>query len=94
MSLFDLHHSIERINNPTERQRNIEKVLESRPVYPADDMVMKKVGRIDGQLTSEGCAIGMGDTVIGATALVHEEPVLTRNVEHFDRINDLEIESY
>lgn len=94
MSLFELHHSIERVRTPKERRRDVELVLESKQVYPADGVVMKKAGRIDGRLTSEGRAIGMGDTIIGATALVHEEPVLTRNVGHFERLDDLEIESY
>lgn len=94
VSLFELHHSIERVNDPDGRRREIEMVLESRPTYPADGTVMNKAGRIDGRLTSEGRAIGMGDTIVGATALVHEERVLTRNVGHFERIDDLEIESY
>ena len=94
VSLFELYHSVERVRNPAERRRRIEAVLDSRPTYPADGAVMRKAGRIDGRLTSEGRAIGMGDTVIGATALVHEEPVLTENVEHFERIDGLEIESY
>lgn len=94
VSQFELYHSIERVNDPAERRRKIEAVLESKPTYPADDAVMKKAGRIDGRLTSDGRAIGIGDTVIGATALVHEEPVLTGNVGHFERIDGLEIESY
>ena len=69
-------------------------VLESRPTYNATGTVMKKAGHIDGRLTSQGCAIGMGDTIIAATALIHERPVLTRNVSHFERIEGLEIESY
>lgn len=55
---------------------------------------MKKAGRIDRRLAANGRAIGMGDTIIAATAVVHEEPILTRNVDHFDRIDDVEIESY
>lgn len=94
VSQFELYHSIERVENSRERRRRIENVLETKPVYPADGAVMKKAGRIDGQLASEGQAIGIGDTVIGATALVHEEPVLTRNVDHFERIEGLDIESY
>lgn len=94
VSLFELHHSIERVDNPLERRRRIEAVLESKPTYPANSTAMKKAGRIDGRLTSEGRAIGMGDTIIAATALVQEEPVLTENVKHFERIDDLEVESY
>lgn len=94
MSLFELHHSVERVRDPDRRRRAIDAVLETRHTYPADDAVMKKAGRIDGRLTSDGRAIGMGDTIIGATALVREEPVLTRNVDHYGRIDDLEIETY
>ncbi|WP_255167048.1 type II toxin-antitoxin system VapC family toxin [Natrononativus amylolyticus] len=94
VSQFELYHSVERIENPGERRRRIETVLESRPVYPADGPVMKKAGRIDGRLTADGRAIGIGDTIIGATALVNEVPVLTRNVDHFERIDGLDIESY
>lgn len=94
MSLFELYHGLARVGDSADRRRRIEAVLESKPVYPADGAVMKKAGRIDGRLTAEGQAIGMGDVVIAATALVHEEPVLTRNVDHFERIDDVEIESY
>ena len=94
MSLFELYHSLERVHNPDDRRQQIDAVINTKTTYPADDTVMKKAGRIDGRLTSEGEAIGIGDTIVGATALIHEEPVLTRNVAHFERINDLAIESY
>ncbi|WP_241430863.1 PIN domain-containing protein [Natronolimnohabitans innermongolicus] len=94
VSQFELYHSVERVNDPSERRRRIENVLETRSVYPADGAVMKKAGRIDGRLTLEGRAIGISDTIIGATALIHEEPVLTRNVDHFERVDGLDIDSY
>lgn len=94
VTLYELHHSIERVSNPDERRRRIDAVLGTKPTYPADATVMKKAGRIDGRLTSEGRGIGMGDTIIGATALVHEEPVLTENTEHFERVDGLELDSY
>jgi len=94
VSQFELYHSVERVNNPGKRRRNIEKVLETRFVYPADGPVMKKAGRIDGRLTADGQAIGISDTIIAATALVHEESILTRNIRHFERVSGLDIESY
>ncbi|ELY72445.1 nucleic acid-binding protein [Natronobacterium gregoryi SP2] len=42
----------------------------------------------DGRLTAIGRAIGIGETIVGATALVHEESVLTRTVAHFERTTD------
>lgn len=94
VSLYELFHGVERVDDSAERRRAIESVLETKPVYAADSAVMKKAGRIDGRLASEGQAIGVGDTVIAATALVHEEPVLTRNVGHFERIEGLDVRSY
>nr|WP_303650297.1 PIN domain-containing protein [Halalkalicoccus sp. NIPERK01] len=94
VSLFELYHSVERVKESADRRRRIEAVLDSKPTYSADDAVMKKAGRIDGRLATDGQAVGMGDTIIAATALVHEEPVLTRNVDHFERIDGVVIESY
>jgi tRNA(fMet)-specific endonuclease VapC len=94
VSLFELYHSVERVRDAEERRRRIEVVLDSKPPYPADAAVMKKAGRIDGRLASAGRAIGIGDTIIAGTALVHEESVLTRNTEHFERIDGLSVESY
>ncbi|MFC6906027.1 type II toxin-antitoxin system VapC family toxin [Halalkalicoccus tibetensis] len=94
VSLFELYHGIERVGDPANRRQRIEAVLDSKQVYPADSAVMKKAGRIDGRLAAEGRAVGMGDTIIAATGLVHEEPVLTRNVDHFERIDGLTVESY
>ncbi|ADQ69418.1 nucleic acid-binding protein [Halogeometricum borinquense DSM 11551] len=94
MTLFELYHSVERVDSPDERRRKIASVIDSKPTYPADGAVMKKAGRLDGRLTDDGRQVGIGDTVIAATALVHEEPVLTENVAHFERIDGLEVESY
>lgn len=94
MTVYELYHSLERVSNPNERKRNIEAVLDSKPMYPADETVMKKAGRIDGRLTADGRAIGVNDTIIAATALVHEEPLLTENVKHFERVDGLSVDSY
>jgi tRNA(fMet)-specific endonuclease VapC len=69
-------------------------VIGSKQVLPADTEVMRKAGKIDGRLSRNGEKIGQGDVVIGATALLHDERVLTRNLDEFERIPDLEVEAY
>lgn len=54
---------------------------------------MRKAGRLSGELRAEGNAVSDGDVIIGATAAVVDEPVLTRNVDDFERLG-VEIESY
>ena len=94
VSLYELFHGLERVRDAEKRRRRIESVLDRTPTREATAAVMKKAGRIDGALTGDGRAVGMGDTIIAATGLVHEEPVLTRTVDHFDRIDGLDLESY
>jgi len=94
VSLYELFHGLERVQDGEKRRRRIESVLDRKPTREATAAVIKKAGRIDGALADDGRAVGMGETVIAATGLVHEEPVLTRNVDHFDRIDGLDLESY
>ena len=54
---------------------------------------MRKAGRLSGELQNDGSPVGDGDVIIGATAAVVEEPVLTRNVDDFEHL-DVEVETY
>ena len=93
-TLFELYQGIPRAPNSGQEQATVERVLETRDVLPADDAVMKKAGRLYGELITEGNRIDVGDCVIGATGIVHEQAVLTRNTSHFERIPGLEIRPY
>lgn len=55
---------------------------------------MAKAGRISGELITDGMEIDREDCVIAATALIEEEPVATRNVSHFERIDGFDVRSY
>jgi tRNA(fMet)-specific endonuclease VapC len=51
-------------------------------------------GRLGAELVSTGEPIDETDVMIAATALVHEYPVVTRNVDHFERLDDIDVVSY
>jgi predicted nucleic acid-binding protein len=93
MTLFELYYGIARATESKAEREMVEGVLASKPIHPADTAVMRKAGRIAGELRNEGTPVGDGDVIIAATAAVVDEPVLTRNVEDFERL-DVEIESY
>lgn len=94
MTLFELYYGVGRSDqSPAEREK-IETVLASKPVHPADTAVMRKAGRLAGELAAEGKPIDDGDVIIGATAAVVDEPVLTRNVADFERLPDVAVETY
>ena len=93
MTLFELYYGIARSNQSQQEREQVENVLSSKPIHPADIAVMRKAGRLSGDLMNEGTAVGDGDVIIGATANVVDEPVLTRNVDDFERLG-VEIETY
>ena len=93
MTLFELYYGIARATESENERQNVEDILASKPIHPADTAVMRKAGRLAGKLQNEGEPVGDGDVIIAATAKVVDEAVLTRNVEDFERL-DVEIESY
>lgn len=93
MSLFELFYGVARTNHPERERETIEAVLATKPVLAADDAVMRKAGRLAGELETAGTPVDDGDAIIGATAEVVEEPVLTRNVRDFERL-DVTVETY
>ncbi|WP_123624343.1 type II toxin-antitoxin system VapC family toxin [Halorubrum sp. CSM-61] len=93
MTLFELYYGIARATESESERQTVEDILASKPIHPADTAVMRKAGRLAGELQNEGTPVGDGDVIIAATAEVVDEPVLTRNVEDFERL-DVEIESY
>jgi len=79
---------------PTAERRKIRRIVDSRPIVETTPEIARKAGRIDGRLRSEGERIDAGDATIGATGLVFDEPVVTGNGKHFERIPELEVETY
>lgn len=94
MTLFELHYGVARSTESSREREIVEETLSSKPVHPADEAVMRKAGRIAGELTDDGTPTDDADAIIAATALIVDEPVLTRNVEDFERIDGVEVASY
>jgi predicted nucleic acid-binding protein len=93
MTLFELYYGVARAAESDDERETVEHVLASKPIHPADTAVMRKAGRLAGELQNDGTPIGDGDVIIGATADIVAEPVLTRNVDDFERLG-VEIETY
>lgn len=95
VTLYELYWGVGYVDTPQRERDRIDGVLESKEVYEVTPEIARKAGRIAGQLSSAGRPINdPGDELIGATGVVHDEPVLTRNVDHFERIPGLEVETY
>ena len=93
MTLFELCYGISRAADSDAERETVERVLASKPIHPADTAVMRKAGGLSGELQNDGTPVGDADAIIAATADVVEEPVLTRNVDDFERLG-VDVETY
>lgn len=93
MTVFELYYGVARSDQPEAERETVETVISTKPIHPADGAVMQKAGRLAGELAADGNPVGDGDAVIAATAIALDEPVLTRNVAEFERL-DVPVERY
>lgn len=93
MTLFELYYGVARATDSVDERDRVESVLESKPVHPADTVALRKAGRLAGELQNDGRPVDDGDVVIGATAAIVDEPVLTRNTDDFQRL-DVDVDTY
>lgn len=94
ITVLELYEAVPQLAVPEERRQRILDVLDTRHTVTADEPVMRKAGKISGRLKSRGEEIDREDCIIGATALLNDEPVVTRNSDHFGRIDNLDVRSY
>mgnify|MGYP000140784892 FL=1 len=94
VTVLELYEGVGRAETPRDKRERILAVLDSKSVVAADETIMRKAGTLSGELISEGARIDRKDCIIAATALLTDEPVVTRNTAHFDRIDGLEVRSY
>ena len=94
ITVLEIYEGVSRSDATQEDAEQVLGVLDSKSVVDADTTVMRKAGKLSGDLINRGCRIDREDCVIAATALLHDEPVLTRNTAHFERIDGLEVRSY
>jgi tRNA(fMet)-specific endonuclease VapC len=95
---FELMYGVGAAQGEEERRR-VENVLMGYPPASADERVGRLAGRLLGRLEAESRAAGessggdIGDAYVAATARLHDEPVLTRNVEDLEALG-AEVETY
>lgn len=94
VTVLELHEGVRRSARPDEEKRRVLSVLDSKHVVPADHSIMRRAGGISGDLFVAGTPIDREDCIVAATALATGEPVVTRNVAHFERVEGVEVRTY
>lgn len=94
ISIMELHHGIVRANLPARERSRVEGVLEGLSIQPLTHNIAALAGELDGQLYGLGQPLNPLDVMIGATALHLREPLVTRNLQHYQRIEGLLLQTY
>jgi|SRR3989338_5210742 len=94
ISIMELWKGAVQSNRAEHENEKINQLLSLLFIYPFDEQEAKKAGEIEGHLARKGEIIELEDIMIAAVAIVHHEPLLTRNGKHFQRIPELQVEEY
>lgn len=94
VTVLELYEGVARSQAPETKRERILDVLETKHVVSADQAVMRKAGKLSGELINDGKQTEREDCITAATALLNDEPIITKNTKHFNRVDDLEARSY
>ena len=91
INAFELYHGA---HKSREREQNLlatRKLLNRLILLPLALRSAETAGRIYAQLETKGQPIGLRDALIGAITLTKGFTIVTRNVEHFQKITGLTV---
>jgi tRNA(fMet)-specific endonuclease VapC len=91
VTVFELYYGAHKSRQKEKRLQTTKTVLRSLPILPLTARSARKAGHIHAHLEAKGQSIGIGDALIGAIALTRGFGLVTRNNEHFKRIEGLRI---
>ncbi|GAB7017386.1 PIN domain-containing protein [Halostagnicola bangensis] len=94
VTVLELYEGVARSQTPETKRERILDILETKHVVSADHAVMRRAGKLSGELLNSGERIEREDCIIAATALLNDESIITRNTKHFRRVDGLEVRSY
>ncbi len=74
--------------------KRVKEFLSRMELLEFSTQACERFGRVRSELESSGTPIGDFDIMIAAIALAHSQPVLTRDIEHFQKIPGLTVETW
>ncbi len=93
ISVFEIWQGVKDTTDNKKREE-ISLLLESIANFTFDVSAAKEAGSIHASLRRSGQIIDPEDSMIAGIAKIRKEKILTRNLKHFQRIQNLMVEGY
>jgi tRNA(fMet)-specific endonuclease VapC len=94
VNAYELYHGAYRSKRRLENLEKVRGLLASLDVLSLDDGSCVNAGQIRAVLEFRGSKIGDADSLIAGVALRNNQKIITRNIEHFSRVQGLQVESW
>ena len=91
INAFELYYGAEKTERREENRRAVERLLDRLVLYDFTKRAAGVAGEILAGLEAEGRPIDFRDAFIGATAVVNDIAIFTRNISHFEVIVGLKL---
>ena len=93
-TIAELEVGVTKCSQPARERHAIETCVKPFEIVGFAESTARIFGSVVGRLEREGQAISDMDGLIASVALELDEPVVTRNPKHFNRVPGLRVESY
>lgn len=94
MTAAELYYGVQKSADPIKNSLLIDEFLLTVTIIHTDILILKRYGEIKAQLEGNGFPLADADLFIAATSLVKCEKLVTGNVKHYNRIDELRIENW
>jgi tRNA(fMet)-specific endonuclease VapC len=94
VTVMELHEGIHLADSTDAERSRVSELLTGINERPFDRACAMQAGEINARLVSAGEPIDGTDVMIAATAIVNDQPVVTRNTDHFERVEGLDVVTY
>ena len=90
LSVFELIEGAHLSNNESELNSTIN-LINNLNILDLNKKISLEAGKISSDLKKKGKYIGIGDILIGTTAIMKDKILVTRNAKHFSMIPNLKL---
>lgn len=94
MTVAELYYGVEKSANPQKNKIGLEQFLMTVDVINANRKIASRFGQLKAMLEKKGIPLADADLLIAATALETSTLLVTGNIKHYQRIENLTLNNW